>query len=386
MTATDTKTDIQTAAGLPEHQAGPSDPTKSLSKIIKEVISSDFDPQTIARLGLTENDIPTIKHISQSLEANPYAPEGSMTPERDTALQRAEDVLGKTTLAEMGSLGDDLNGLLAFSDSQPTTPFQKRVASIPLIGPRAMRILPGFKEQVRKSQTMAANIEKLREEVKAREDAMNVIGAECAHVRTLVMAASAEISVRAISHQIAYENVTKKIATLEEQYENLSDYERTNLQVLRSNQTQLATRISNFLTLYATMLLLVPRLINQQQACSMTASKLHNIHDLAGPILVFEGFMAKANTTTAQTIAFANKIDDTLNATIVKSAKQTRENAVAAAKSNQKLTITTETVEQAFNEIRETIKEISQIGRQSQEQIQNTENRLGNIQKKALPL
>lgn len=321
-------------------------------------------------MGLGNGDLEHIAQLVQDIDPmNPGTVNtfGRRAGEQTTAY--ADELLSQVRNGEVGQMGEQLVEVVGIAQKTNMNVLTGRRSNLPVIGPwidklkmRGMRLQNQFetsKEQIDKVitevQTTVAGLSKRNETLEVMFD----------NVRKEYY----ELSVHIVAGRVALARVNQLIEQRQQTATNPAELqELSDMQAFASN---LGLRIGNLEALQQSSLQMLPQIRVIQSTNFVLVDKFNTITTLTIPIWKRQFVLAMGLNESKNAAELTVAIDDFTNSMLTRGADLLHKNAVATAKSNQRLPIDVKTLQYVQDMLVKTANDVSQIqleGKREREQ------------------
>lgn len=272
----------------------------------------------------------------------------------------ADALLSKARSSDLDEVGAKLNEIIAAAQAFDLTSLDNRWARAPVVGPivrqfsrakdKAMARFASVETQV---DRMVANVESTSKRLTARSSDFEAMYAG-------VQAEHAALGLHACAGQRRLEQLVAEMATLRTRAAE-DDAAREALQALEAARAALEKRVADLAVLQHSALQTLP-MIRVMQANNLSLiEKFNTIQRLTLPAWKRTFLMALALNEQRDAGKLADNIDDATNYFMRRNAEVLHQNAVATAKSNQRLVIDVETLRAVHDEVISTLNDVRAV-------------------------
>lgn len=333
---------------------------------------SQADDATLKELGLSAQDLAEVQELAAHID--PHDPLSITRFGRGLGTKVAEhtkSLLAQVGSQDMGLIGDKLQQVVATAEAVNTS---RRFAHVPYVGALLGRIVKFKTKLLASVRTAETQIEGMLAEVLTMQDRLGEQVGELEGMYEHAKIEHRDLGLHVVAARLKCRDMAVMLQELEarpqtaESAQALADFRHT-LSRLEKRATDLAVlRQSAFQTLPTIRIIQA----NNQQLLE----KYDTISTVTVAAWRRQIALAIALEEQKDAVELAVAIDDTTNTLLRRNAELLRQNAVGAARSNQRLVIDVSTLEHVQEQIVGTVQDVLRVQREGQRTRQEAEAKL----------
>lgn len=341
---------------------------------MNEVITLPIPAERLSQIGLTAADEPTVRQLAATLSAgdsNTVLSFGREAHQHTAAF--ADQLLDEVRNADLDKSGKLLSDVVVAAKSLNLNALSTKRSRLPVIGALIDRFKVSKERVVQQFASTREQIDTLLSEVSHSQaglgariqslDAMHQLVQDEYHDLGLHIAAG-ELSVAQLAEQQRTLSATSEPASIAE------------LDDLNHRVANIEKRVGDLRVLQQAALQSLPMIRMIQANNAALVDKFHAIRELTVPAWKRQFMLALALNEQKAAAELAGNIDNATNEFLVRNAELLRSNAVATAKSNQRLVIDIETLEKVQKSLISTVEEVIKIHQDGQRDRRQVEGRI----------
>ena len=335
-----------------------------------------LDSTALQDLGVQADDLPAIRSIAAKIDSNDPASISVFGMEvGEHTASYADLLLNEVRNSDFDELGGKLTAVVTLAQSTNTNVLTGRRSNIPVIGPfiDKMRLKgAGFQN---KFDTSKEQIDKLIGEIGETQEGLLKRNEVLGEMFENVKSEHHQLGLHIVAGKLALEEMQAKASTLDS--DTLAQAQE--LSELKNTMGSLDIRVANLIALQQSALQTLPQIRAIQATNRVLVDKFNTINTVTIPAWKRQFVLALGLNETRNAAELAKAVDDFTNDMLIKGADLLHKNAVATAKSNQRLVIDVSTLQHTQNMLIKTVSDVSRIQADGIKQRQDAEKQIAKM-------
>lgn len=329
------------------------------SKIEQELIINDkYESSNIANNNGLNQEI--VKKLASSIDI--YSPisiiDFGQQVAKDTT-SYADDLLKKARINDLNGVGEQLNNILVKAKDFNISSLENKWSRTPLIGGLIKKIALGKEKAFARFDNVRNQVDTIVNEVAKTSKTLELRGKDFQK-----MYEGVKLEYNSLGHHIAaisdvIDDVDNKLQNLKSNANQMESTEE--LALLTSAKSSLEKRAADLHVLQHSALQTLPMIRIMQSNNLSLVDKFHTITTLTLPTWKRTFLMALTLDEQKEAVSLSDAIDNATNEMLKRNADLLHQNSVATAKSNQRLVINVETLEEVHNKVLQTLQDVKDI-------------------------
>ena len=341
---------------LANGQTCPADPAPSTS------LDVNLGAKDLAVLGLTEEDLSEVRQLAAQIDvrsALSISVFGHNVAEHTS--QYADELLDLVRNNELDAAGGKLTEVVGVARKLNVKSYSDRRSRMPLVGPLIDRFrlkkgafMDQFDSTKGQIETLVGEVETTQGGLAKRNDSLET------------MFNAVKEAYRLLGVHIAAGRIRKNELQAELDAMDLQEASPTQVQEisdLRANLVNLDIRIGNLLSVQQLSLQTLPQIRMVQSSNRTLIEKFYTIKQVTIPAWKDQFLLAMALNEQRNAKDLADAIDETSQSLLTGNAALLHQNAVETAKANQRLVISTATLQQVQSTLIKTVEDVLDVQR-----------------------
>lgn len=335
-----------------------------------------LSPQRLKDLGLKEKDLPEIQAVSAQIVSND--PQSVSQFGRYVAEHTAEytdKLLDQVRNQDLDEAGAKLTEVVAVAQSLNLKGFTDRRSKIPIIGPLIDKVSLRSRAVVAQFDTTKEQIDRLILEVTHTQQGIAERNAALEQMFAAVREEHRLLGIHIAAGQQRLDELRQEVENRRTQIGN----DPSALQGVADMDNMIANldkRVGDLSALQQAAMQSLPTIRIIQANNQMLVDKFHTIREVTVPAWKRQFMLALSLNEQQNAVQLATRIDDTTNDLLKRNAELLHRNSVQSAKSNQRLVIDVETLQQVQNMLVKTVEDVIKIQRDGTEQRKQAEKEI----------
>lgn len=337
-------------------------------------------PVDLKTLGLSEDDLDEVKALVGQIDPeNPTSIAVFGRNISDHAKDYADELLAQVRNDEMEMVGFKLTQIVSVAQSINAQGLMAEKSNIPVIGPWIDKLKRKGSDVMGQFDTAKEQIDKLVTEIRSTTTNMQVRNESLNSLYESVLEEHRQLGIHIAAGKIRLDAMQKQVADMRGNLDDdpvktqlLLDYE--------SAVTNLDKRIGDLHVLQHAAMQSLPTIRITQANNQMLVDKLHTVEELTIPTWKREFMLRLALNEQHNAVRLATNIDDATNEMMRRNAETLHQNAVGAARANQRMVIDVDTLRHVNTNLAKTVDEIIKIQRQGIAERKKVERQLLDMQ------
>ncbi len=331
-------------------------------------------PADLQALGLTGDDLPRIAELSRSLNlddpATLFAFGGAAT---DAAAASADALLAQARSSDLDESGKVLTKVLSAARSVTLQGLEKRSRS-PIIGGLIDKFMLAKDKLVDEFSSASSQIDGLTNEIETLQNTLTT------RLGTLdQMYQEVAVEYKSLGAHIAAGDLCLKQASSQAAAPAASPLEAELRASRKESLLVLEKRIADLRVMQQSALQTLPAIRMIQANNRLQIDKFKTIRQLTIPTWKRQFMLALSLNEQRNAGELGQRIDDATNAMLKRNAELLHTNSVEAAKSNQRLVIDVETLQQVQDTLLKTVQDVLQVQQEGVQARQQVAGQLGQM-------
>jgi uncharacterized protein YaaN involved in tellurite resistance len=279
-------------------------------------------------------------------------------------------MLNNVRAADLDTMGGKLTEIVSSAQSLNFHALGEKRSKMPLIGGLIDRVRQSKDELVNSFSSVRTNIDRLMGEVGAMQHGLNARNVALDTGYGAVKDEYRQLGLHIVAGQLAHQKLGDEITELKAKAASgqLTPLQTQDLQDRVGAADVLDKRIADLRVLQQSALQTLPMIRLVQTNNQMLVEKFHTIKELTLPAWKRQFMLALSLNEQKSAVQLAGTIDDATNAFLKENAELLKQNTVATARSNQRLVIDVETLQQVQDTLLATVREVIQINQEGMKQ------------------
>ena len=340
-------------------------PNPTLQAVVSaSTLPSVLPEQQLASLGLTLQDQSEIESIAKSLDDNGYQTIINFGREvAQHSVGYADSMLEQVRASDLDAMGGKLTEIVSNAQSLNFQALGEKRSKIPWIGGLIDRVRQSKDELINSFSSVKTNIDRLVNEVGDMQTGLVARNAALDAGFTTVKEEYRKLGLHIAAGHTVHQWLLQEIEQIKGKASagKLTEFETQDLQDRIGAASILEKRITDLRVLQHSALQTLPMIRMVQTNNAMLVEKFHTIKDLTLPAWKRQFMLALSLNEQRSAVQLAHSIDDATNAFLVENAQILKQNTIETARSNQRMVVDVETLQQVQDTLLSTVSEVIQI-------------------------
>jgi uncharacterized protein YaaN involved in tellurite resistance len=332
-----------------------------MSNIIKDHENkTGLDTSYLEKIGLQPSDLPLAQDLCDALNAEDLLQISNFGS--DTAsktINTADEMLAAVSTNELGDTSKDLKQVLQVATDINYTSLNHKSFSYPVIGPIIQKLMQKKTEVTSQFNTASDQINSILSEVMVTKQNLSKRNEQIEVAYQSVEEEYYQIGLRIAATKLKVIEMDATVLQLSNK--DLKGIESQRLFDLKNNRDILAKRSSDLTMVQKSALQSLPQFRLVQHGNLQLIEKFNTINAIVVPSWRRAFMTSLALKEQESAIELADAIDKAANNLLLKNSDLTKQNTIAAAKANQRLSIDIKTLEKVQADLIETVIETTKI-------------------------